>query len=148
MLLRPRSGLLGFVALVVLAGPGHAQQANDSAATAQAASAADTWLLLVDNGDYDASWDQAAPAFQQAVSKADWGRSVTQARIPFEPFGARRLAKAEFQESLPNAPPGPYVILQYRTSVSQNRTVTETVVPMRQADGRWMVAGYFVRPEN
>ena len=148
MILRFRNGLTGLIALVALARAGHAQQPSDSAAIDQAASAAVTWLELIDNGTYESSWEQAAPAFQQAVSKPDWVRSVAQARTPFEPFGTRRLARAEFQETLPNAPPGPYVILQYRTSVSQDRTVMETVVPMRQADGRWLVAGYFVRPEN
>lgn len=140
--------MVGLLALGALVRPARAQQAGDSTAIAHAAASAATWLLLVDNGEYEVSWDHASPAFQQAVSKADWVRAVSQARTPFEPFGARRLAGAEFHESLPNAPPGPYVILQYRTRVSQERTVMETVVPMRLPDGRWLVSGYFVRLES
>lgn len=130
-----RHSLAVLIAVIALGRSGQTQQGRDSAAVAQATAAAATWLLLVDNAEYEASWDQAAPAFQQAVSKVDWVRSVSQARAPFEAFGARRLTSAEFHETLPNAPPGPYVILLYRTEVAQNGPVIETVVPMRLADG-------------
>ena len=36
-------------------------------------------------------------------------------------------------------------MLQYRTEVSSDRTVTETVVPMKDGDA-CKVSGYFVQP--
>ena len=125
-----------------------AQAAPDTASIAQATEAASAWVSLIDAGDLEASWDSAAPAFQAAISKREWLQAVTRARGPFEPFGARTRVGAQFQATLPNAPPGPYVILSYQTAVEGNRTVIETVVPMRLADGGWRVSGYFVRPSN
>jgi len=120
-------------------------QLQDSATTA-ATRAAEQWLKLVDAGDFGASWDSAAPAFKQAVSRADWEQAVTRARAPFEPFGTRDLAGATWQDHLPGAPPGEYVIIQYRTAVAGGQHVLETIVPMK-TNGEWKVSGYFVRPE-
>jgi hypothetical protein len=125
----------------------HAQQGDSvTSAIAAAQAAATSWLALIDQGDIDASWDSAASAFRQAVTRPDWSRAVGQARGSFEPFGARHLLGARYETSLPNAPPGKYVILQYETGVSQGRTVVETVVPSLDTDGRWRVGGYFIRP--
>lgn len=130
----------------LLTTPVAAQAAPDTSAVSLATAAAESWLALVDAGRYEASWDQAAPAFRQTVVQADWVVAVGRARIPFEPFGERRLSGAAFHATLPNAPPGPYVILTYLTAVAGARTVTETVVPMRTETGEWRVSGYFVRP--
>ena len=126
----------------------HGQAAPDTSAVARATEAGTAWLSLVDAGQFEASWDSAAPALQQAMSKADWVQALTQARAPFEPFGKRTLAGTEFRATIPNAPPGPYVILGFQTVVPGNHTVTETVVPMRLGDGSWRVSGYFIRPES
>lgn len=83
----------------------------------------------------------------RSVTKPAWKDAVLQARGPFEPFGARKLLNAVFRRQLPNAPPGEYVVLQYETRVQGNRTVVETVTPMRDPDGRWRVSGYYVRPQ-
>ncbi len=131
---------------VLLTSPVVAQAAPDTSAVSLATTAAEGWLALVDAGSYEASWEAAAPAFREAVSQADWVVAVGRARAPFEPFGVRRQSGAVFHATLPNAPPGPYVILTYTTAVAGDRSVTETVVPMRTAAGEWRVSGYFVRP--
>lgn len=119
----------------------------DSAAIAAARVAADGWVALVDAGKYEASWDSAAALFRTALTKAQWVPAVLQAREPFEPFGPRTLLTSHYTRTLPNAPPGEYVILTYRTGVAAGRSVVETIVPMKDADGRWRVSGYFVRPQ-
>jgi len=134
--------------LALMVVPLSAQQAADTAAVSQAKAASTAWLGLVDRGLYEASWDSAAPAFQAAVTKSDWVQAVVQARGMFEPFGARTLIEAQYVASLPNAAPGPYVVIQYSTKVKGDRTVIETVAPMRTANGAWRVSGYFVRPEE
>lgn len=130
----------------LLTSPAAAQAAPDTSTVSMAAAAAESWLALVDAGRYEASWEEAAPAFRQVVSQPDWVVSVGRARVPFEPLGARRLSGATFHATLPNAPPGPYVILTYLTAAAGGRTVTETVVPMRTETGEWRVSGYFIRP--
>ena len=141
-------GTIVTIMALAIASPAQGQATPDTSSIAQATAAASAWVSLIDAGDLEASGDSAAPAFQAAVSKREWLQAVTRARGPFEPFGTRTLVGAQFQATLPNAPPGPYVILSYQTAVEGNRTVIETVVPMRLADSHWRVSGYFVRPSS
>jgi hypothetical protein len=130
------------------AGPVLAQRPDTaSAAVAAAQAAAGPWLTLVDQQRYGESWDSAASPFRSAVSKAQWEQAVQQARGPFEPFGARKLRSASYTTTLPNAPPGHYVVLQYETQAAGKGAVIETVTPMKEFDGTWRVSGYYVRPQ-
>jgi len=118
----------------------------DTAAALRAAEkAATAWLALVDKGQIAESWDEAALMFQLAVTKPKWGEAVKKARGSFEPFGARRQIMARYTTDLPGAPQGQYVLFQYQTSVSGDRQVVETVVPMLDGKRGWRVSGYFVR---
>ncbi len=146
--------LLGIGVLIasglVFAPEAVAQDAADSAqasATAAAQTAAEAWLKLVDEADYGASYEAAASFFKAAVTKAQWEAAVTQARGPLEPFGGRTLLGAQYATSLPNAPDGEYVVMQYQTLIGTGGTAIETVTPMRDTDGAWRVSGYYVRPE-
>ncbi len=134
------------LALTLLPRQAPAQQTTQDESISRATRAAESWLMLLDSASYGESWEQAAKAFQQAVAKSYWETQVAQVRAPFLPFGERTLVKSQYLESLPNAPPGPYVILEYRTQVRDGKTVVERVVPMREADGTWRVSGYFVIP--
>jgi hypothetical protein len=138
-----------FVALVLTAGSSVAAQTPDSTGkrVAVAQDAAVAWLRLVDQRRYGESWDSAAGIFREAVTRSAWEAAVREGRGPFEPVGARQLLGASVQTSLPNAPAGEYVVLQYQTKVRGGKTAIETVTPTRDKDGRWRVAGYYVRPE-
>jgi len=138
------ASLAAFVAVTLTA-----QAPVDTAATLRTAdTAAHTWLALVDKGEIAQSWDEAAVVFQLAVTKTKWQQAVRQARAPFEPFGARHQIMARYTTDPPNAPPGQYVLLQYKTDVSGGRQVVETVVPTLDGKRGWRVSGYFVRLEQ
>ncbi len=143
------SPLLLVLALTLLPSSLRAQATTDTLASIQAASeAAERWLALIDNGRIPESWDSAATGFQGVVTRTDWTQGVLNARLAFEPFGERQRIAAKYTTEIPNAPPGEYVLLQYRTRVSLERTVVETVVPVRDGGRGWRVSGYFVRPEQ
>jgi Protein of unknown function (DUF4019) len=126
----------------------HAQGSDSAGAAVSAAqSAAKSWLQLVDARRYDQSWDSAAAVFRSAVTKTQWAGAVKEGRAPFEPLGERTLVSASYTTQLPNVPPGQYVVIQYRTKAAPDKTVIETITPARDRDGRWRVAGYYVRPE-
>jgi hypothetical protein len=149
-MIRPSLRLL-FVAcaLAILLSPAlPGQSPVDTAAALRAAdAAAHAWLAIVDQEKIAESWDEAALVFQLSVTKSKWVEAVKKARGPFEPFGARHQIMARYRTDLPNAPPGQYVLLQYETTVSGDRQVVETVVPVLDGKRGWRVSGYFVRPE-
>ena len=47
--------------------------------------------------------------------------------------------------TLPGAPDGEYVVLQFDTSFEQKAAAVETVTTIREKDGTWHVGGYFIR---
>jgi hypothetical protein len=119
--------------------------AGDSAPEVTAQREAEGWLRLVDQGHYEASWDSSSATFRRAVTRGAWGPMVRQARSQYEPLGARRLLSRQYTTTLPKAPPGQYVVLQYQTAAAGGHQVVETVVMERDA-GRWRLSGYFIRP--
>jgi hypothetical protein len=134
--------------LVALSPPARSQTSDTVGAAVTAAQvAARSWLTLVDRGTYGESWDSGAAFFRKAVTKPAWEDAVRKARVPFGPFSRRQLLGASYRTVLPQAPPGEYVVLEYRTAAGGGKTVIETVTPMKDKDGHWRVAGYFVRVE-
>ena len=106
---------------------------------------AEAWLALVDEGKYEESWKNAAELFRNAVSAADWEKAVTAARDPFGACLGRKLKSAEFATSLPGAPDGEYVVIQFEAEYEKKSAAIETVTPMKDPDGAWRVAGYFIK---
>ena len=106
--------------------------------------AADEWLALVDAGEFETSWERTASLFQDAVSASEWEASVTAARRPFGAFVSREVLSAELRTSLPGAPDGEYVVIQYRAAYENKQAAVETVTPMRDG-GEWKVSGYYIK---
>ncbi len=119
---------------------GQEQQAIDAAK-----GAADKWLALVDAGQYKASWEQAAPVLRNAVGVAQWEQGGRAVRTPVGAFQARTLASAQYTTTMPGAPQGQYVVLQYTTRFADRANAVEIVTPMLDADGTWRVSGYFLK---
>ena len=106
---------------------------------------AESWLAIVDKGDYAASYDEAASIFKLAVTKEDWLQKVRAARGPLGKVISRKLKGAQYKTSLPGAPDGEYVVIQYDTSFDNKRSAVETITPTLDKDAQWRVSGYFIR---
>lgn len=109
-----------------------------------ATAAAERWLELLDNGKTAETWTAGAAALRAAVPQEQWVAALRSVRQPLGAVKWRKLEAATHTRSLPGAPDGDYVVLQYQTGFAA-RTATETVTPMREADGSWKVAGYFIK---
>ena len=107
--------------------------------------AAANFVGLLDGAKYAQSWDVAAVYFRHAVTKEQWQTSVQAVRQPLGPMTSRRLKSAQRAATLPGAPDGDYLVIQYETSFANKASAIETVTPMRQTDGSWAVAGYFIK---
>ena len=131
-----------FVAVILaLCQSGRAAEKVEVAAT----KSAESWLALVDQGQYGESWDAAAKLFQSAVARDKWKEAVGSVRNPLGKLVSRSLKSAEYKTSLPGAPDGKYVVIQFDSSFEHKKTAVETVTPMQEADDSWKVSGYFIR---
>ncbi len=106
---------------------------------------AESWLAIVDKGDYTASYDEAASIFRLAITKEDWLQKVRAARDPLGKVISRKLKGSRYKTSLPGAPDGEYVVIQYDTSFENKRSAIETITPTLDKDAQWRVSGYFIR---
>jgi Protein of unknown function (DUF4019) len=128
-------------AVVLLTGWVSAPEKAEDAAQ----SASDAWLKIVDDARYEASWDEAAALFKQAVTKDQWKAAVAAARGPLGKLVSRKVKSREYKEQLPGAPDGKYVVIQYDAVFENKASAVETVTPMVDPDGEWRVSGYFIR---
>lgn len=128
--------------LVTMLGvPGLHAQGTDQAAQA----ATETWVALVDQGQYAASWQTAASQFRTAVSQQKWSDAVQTARGPLGALKTRTIKSTTPTKTLPGAPDGDYVVTQFNTVFDNKAATLETVAVVHEPDGQWRVVGYFVR---
>ena len=109
-----------------------------------ARAAIEVWLGLVDDGQFDRSWDNAAGAVQKAVSKEQWVKVFSENRPKLGKLQTRILRDTRASTRLPGAPEGQYVVAQYDTAFEHKRGV-ETITSMLDPSGQWKVSGYFFK---
>ena len=110
-----------------------------------AITAAEKWLQWVDAGEYDQSWHEAATLFKDAVPKEQWNQAIKTVRHPLGELVSRQLKRAVSHTSLPGAPDGEYVVIQFEASFEKKKAAIETVTPMLDKDGIWRVSGYYIK---
>ena len=109
-----------------------------------AGKSAQAWLALIDKGDYAGSWDEASSFFKKAVTKDQWAQAMNGVRAPLGAVASRKLKSAQQTTSLPGAPQGQYVVMQFDASFANKKAAVETVTFMLDQDGQWRAAGYFI----
>ncbi len=122
-----------------------AQASRADEKTDPAVEVAKSWLALVDAGNYQKSWDEAAPYFKERVKSGEWVKMVASVREPLGKVKSRELIGALFTKTLPGAPDGEYVVIQFRTAFQNKAEAVETVTPMKDDKGNWRVSGYYIR---
>ena len=110
-----------------------------------AESAALEWLSLVDSGEYGESWKTGAGLLKRAVTEDQFSHSLDVARGAFGGLISRDIVTRSYETSLPGAPDGEYVVIQYKTSFEKKKEAVETVTPMLETDGTWRVSGYYIK---
>jgi len=105
-----------------------------------------TWLSLMDNGDYGQSWETAANSFHAAVSKADWVAKSAEVRQPLGNVLSRKLSSTEQPANFPGMPDGSYFVAKFDTAFTGLKSAVETVVFALGDDGQWKAVGYLILP--
>lgn len=111
----------------------------------KALEASNSWLKLVDTGEYSGSWDEAAKLFKGVISKDKWENTLTGIRKPLGELIRREVISKKYMTSLPGAPDGEYVVIQYKTTFGNKKDAVETITPMKDEDGVWRVSGYYIK---
>ena len=136
-----RAAVKIIVLLLLLLPPALSASGDKKRAADQAAG---KWLALVDRGQYERSWQEAATLFRQQITSYAWAQAIIGVRRPLGAMRSRILMSATYATSLPGAPDGEYVVLQYQTRFDNKQHAVETVTPMLD-NGHWRVSGYYVR---
>jgi serine/threonine-protein kinase len=110
-----------------------------------AVAAAQAWLSTIDGGEYSRSWKEAAEFFRSAVTEESWVGSMKTFRKPLGHAISRTLKSAQPTKSLPGAPDGDYVVMQFHASFSGKKAAVETVTFTQETDGTWKASGYFLK---
>jgi len=88
---------------------------------------AEKWLTLVDEERYSESWTEAAEYFKNAVTQEQWKQAAQGARKPLGKVVTRKVKTKSYRTSLPGAPDGEYVVIQFDTSFVNKKAAVETV---------------------
>jgi hypothetical protein len=110
-----------------------------------AVASAEKWVALLDEGNYIESWKESSEYFRQAVTQDQWEQAVQALRKPLGKLVSRKLKKASYTTSLPGAPDGKYVVIEFSTSFENKVSGIETVTPKVDKDGIWRVSGYYIK---
>jgi hypothetical protein len=111
----------------------------------KAVAAAEAWLAGIDGGNYAQSWKDAAVFFRNSITEAGWSESMENLRKPLGALKSRKLLNAQSAKSLPGAPDGEYVVMQFESSFAAKENAVETVTFSQEKDGTWRASGYFIR---
>jgi len=141
------SGLLAAAAVMFAA-----ERPEDAAQTA-----AESWLKLVDGGNYAASWQQAAKGLKSAVKETEWNQTAGGVRAPLGKVVSRKLKSREYRDKMTTTTrviggrvytwggAGQYVIIVFDTAFARKALAVEDLILVKDTDGVWRVSGYFVR---
>jgi hypothetical protein len=138
----PRHALV--ISLVLVAAAGLVFAADDDAVP-RAKAAAASWLELTDSGKFGESWDESATIFKSAIGRPEWEKALKDVRSPLGAVKSRTVKSARFTRSLPGVPDGEYVVINFDSQFENQEAAVEMVTPMREKDGSWRVAGYYIK---
>jgi len=104
---------------------------------------AQAWLAAIDAGREN--HNDAAAFFRKQVSREQWEAALSLSRRPLGEARRRSLRAIGEHRSLPGVPDGRYLVMQFESVFARKETAMETVTFMREADGVWRAAGYFIQ---
>jgi hypothetical protein len=119
---------------------------NQQAGRVEAAQlAALAWLAHVDSGDLWAVWTHCSGLFRDTIDRSAWEKTLQTWRAPLGSTCARTLHAAKLTRSIPAAPLGEYVLLQFKTQFACSASAVETVTLLKDQDNTWRVSGYYFK---
>lgn len=139
-----REGVLALACAALWAVPLQAQTpvaVPQDSAVASAERAARAFLAQVDSAHWEATYARLAPMLRNATTLAQWRNTVTQAREPYAPLGARTLESLQRGHAMFGADA---LTLTFSVARKAGGSAHESVV-LVPADDAWQIGGYRIR---
>lgn len=108
---------------------------------AAARRAAENWLKLLDDGDYEEAFEWEAQDFRLSRTQARFVRSMQARRAPFGRTLSRQFIGAALIHRLVGAPDGDYESIIFKTAFAKKSPTAERVILVKQPIG-WRVIDY------
>jgi hypothetical protein len=80
-----------------------------------------TWLSLVDTGNYPQSWKTAGSLIQRRFSDSLWSRRLNQDRLHLGKIISRTEKSTKYKTSLPGAAAGEYIIAVFKPILKRKK---------------------------
>jgi hypothetical protein len=112
---------------------------------ADAILAAENFLRLLDEGNYEASLAATSDLHQAKVPKILYLPYIGSTRSSFGSMINRSAKKVSKQTTAFMLPDGDYFFIQYESSFQHKKIGHESVTVALEADGKWRVCDYQVR---
>ena len=135
------------VALLLACGAGWAGTVRAAMAPEEqrAVNAAERWLAPVDAGRSADAYAMASASFKSAVTREQWRDGVRDLRKPYGRVVLRKAEKLARTSYKPTGEPGEQIVILFDTRFVANKVATEEITMIREPDGVWRVAGYYIR---
>lgn len=116
--------------------------AGTASQQAEAAEAARQYLAMIDNQEYEKTWDRAGSALKATTNKLMWTNVLKASSKAFGSSAQRDIDGFGFTHKIEAAvPEGDYVTVLF-VSKPGNKAHTEKLV-MQKEQGSWKIIGYF-----
>jgi hypothetical protein len=102
------------------------------------------FLGYLDHGRFANSYDYAGMLIRAQLDRDAYAKQLEKARAGVGALLSRELINATYATTLPGAPEGQYVVLNYGASFA-NRQQAEETVTLAFAKGYWRVSGYYIK---
>jgi Antirepressor regulating drug resistance, predicted signal transduction N-terminal membrane component len=106
----------------------------------------ETWLMLLDQGQFAESWETASPRFKGPIPERGWVSNIARVRSPLGQLRNRRLHNQTFLPVNPEGLRGPFIVTVFDSEFERMPFALETVTSVLDEDGQWRTSAYFIRP--
>ena len=130
------------IKLLVICGLIAACSSNEIDTSESPQVAAEAFLSLIDDGNYQESWTEASSWLQNNVDATQWAEYAGNMRQPLGLVSQRTFNTVEFHDSLEDMPDGSYALVFFDSVLADDRNASEMVGLMLDDDSSWRVIGY------
>ncbi|MEO8614980.1 MAG: protein kinase [Luteolibacter sp.] len=104
-----------------------------------------SWLMEIDEGNDAESYATSSTALRERFSEKTWDTMLAHFRKPLGIVTSRSLKNYSEVKAGNGNPGAEYRLMLFHTHFSNKRDAVETVTFMKEVDGSWRAAGYYIR---